>query len=495
MSDQSRYRHILKNTSIFGGVQIMQILTAIVKGKIVAILLGPTGMGLNSIFNSVINMIAEFANFGLNFSAVRNFSQATETGDKKRLGHVLYVFNKWIIGCAVIGALILIVAAPIISSVSFNNKNYTYSFMWLSLAVMAIIFNKSRLTILQGTRQLNKLAKASLCGSLVGVIIVIPIYIMYGITGILPAIIISAIATWIMSWYISRKTNTKIKLPLQQVFREGRGMASLGIFMMVSNMMGLASTYLLNAFITTTGSLADVGLYQGAVSITNQSVGMIFTAMSVDLFPRLSAVCNNNAQVREIVNQQAEISILCVTAIFGAMILFAPLVIYILLSKEFTTIIPVVRWMLLGMLLRAAAYPVGTISFAKGDKKTFLLFEGIITTTINFLGSAIGYAIYNLEGLAIGFVCSNFIYLMLIMQVTKRKYQFAFNTSFIRLYIKLVAISIAIFLCTIFLTTPWIYICGSLLFIYSLYIIYQELNERIQLKELWSNLKEKHKQK
>ena len=62
----------------------MQILTAIVKGKIVAILLGPTGMGLNSIFNSVINMIAEFANFGLNYSAVRTLAQATETEDKNR---------------------------------------------------------------------------------------------------------------------------------------------------------------------------------------------------------------------------------------------------------------------------------------------------------------------------------------------------------------------------------------------------------------------------
>ena len=495
MSDQSRYRHILKNTSIFGGVQVMQILTAIVKGKIVAILLGPTGMGLNSIFNSVINMIAEFANFGLNYSAVRTLAQATETEDKNRLGHVLYVFNKWIIGCAIIGALILIIAAPIISSISFNNKNYTYSFMWLSLAVIAIIFHKSRLAILQGTRQLNKLAKASLCGSLVGVIIVIPIYLMYGISGILPAIIISAIATWSISWFISRKTNTTIQLPLRQVFQEGRGMASLGIFMMISNMMSLASTYLLNAFITITGSLADVGLYQGAASITNQSVGMIFTAMSVDLLPRLAAVCHNNNQVREIVNQQAEINILCVTAIFGAMILFAPLVIYIVLSQEFTTIIPVIRWMLLGMLLRAAAYPVGTISFSKGEKKTFLLYEAIITTSINFLGSAIGYAIYNLEGLSIGFVCSNFLYLILITQVTKRKYQFSFNRSFIQLYIKLFAIAISIFLCTIFLTSPWIYVCGSLLYIYSLYIIYQELNKRIQLQELWSNLKNKYKKK
>ena len=40
------YSHILKYTSLFGGVQGLGILVGIVRNKLVALLLGPDGMGL-----------------------------------------------------------------------------------------------------------------------------------------------------------------------------------------------------------------------------------------------------------------------------------------------------------------------------------------------------------------------------------------------------------------------------------------------------------------
>ena len=50
--DKNSYRSILKGTSIFGGVQIFQIAVNLIRGKFVAMFLGPTGMGISSLFNS-----------------------------------------------------------------------------------------------------------------------------------------------------------------------------------------------------------------------------------------------------------------------------------------------------------------------------------------------------------------------------------------------------------------------------------------------------------
>ena len=43
------YSHILKYTGIFGGVQGLNILMSMVRNKLVAIILGPEGMGLISL--------------------------------------------------------------------------------------------------------------------------------------------------------------------------------------------------------------------------------------------------------------------------------------------------------------------------------------------------------------------------------------------------------------------------------------------------------------
>lgn len=43
-SNQSSYRSIFKATSLFGSVQLFQIIIQIVKSKFIAVLLGPAGV-------------------------------------------------------------------------------------------------------------------------------------------------------------------------------------------------------------------------------------------------------------------------------------------------------------------------------------------------------------------------------------------------------------------------------------------------------------------
>ena len=46
------YLHILKYTGLFGGVQGLNVLIGIVRNKLVAVLLGPQGVGLTLLFAS-----------------------------------------------------------------------------------------------------------------------------------------------------------------------------------------------------------------------------------------------------------------------------------------------------------------------------------------------------------------------------------------------------------------------------------------------------------
>ena len=65
------YTHILKYTSLFGGVEGFIVLISIIRNKLIALILGPDGMGLMSLFNSTIKLVSDSTNFGLGMSAVR----------------------------------------------------------------------------------------------------------------------------------------------------------------------------------------------------------------------------------------------------------------------------------------------------------------------------------------------------------------------------------------------------------------------------------------
>ena len=76
MEKQNSYSHILKYTGLFGGVQVLGILVGLVRNKLVALILGPMGMGLLALFSSTIKLVGDSTNLGLSISAVRNMSGA-----------------------------------------------------------------------------------------------------------------------------------------------------------------------------------------------------------------------------------------------------------------------------------------------------------------------------------------------------------------------------------------------------------------------------------
>ena len=65
-------RTIVKAMGIFGSIQVFNILCSIVRTKLIALWIGPTGMGLFAIFNSVIEMVGNITNLGVRTSSIRS---------------------------------------------------------------------------------------------------------------------------------------------------------------------------------------------------------------------------------------------------------------------------------------------------------------------------------------------------------------------------------------------------------------------------------------
>jgi hypothetical protein len=74
--DKTAYRQIMKATSIFGGVQVFQIIIGIIRSKFIAVFLGPTGMGISGLLQVSIGMIAGLTNFRLSSSTIKSNSAA-----------------------------------------------------------------------------------------------------------------------------------------------------------------------------------------------------------------------------------------------------------------------------------------------------------------------------------------------------------------------------------------------------------------------------------
>lgn len=480
-SNIASYRKIMKGTSIFGGVQIFNILIILIRGKFIALLLGTAGMGYSSLLQSAVTMVQQFVCLGLNLPAVKDISQAYEADDLKRLSFVIRFFRRLLFASGILGALALIVFSKYLSKFAFGDKSHYLAFILLSIMIFFTILSGGESAILQGCRRLKQLAYSTLCGSIVGLIIGVPLYYFLGISGIVPAMIILALSTYIFNKYHSRKIKLeKIDITFDSSYSLGKEMIALGSVSMISSFIGSASVYILNAFVSNVGNISDVGLFQAASSITNQYVGIVFAAMAVDYFPRLAAVANNEEKTNLLVNQQSEIVLLIITPLVVLLIITAPILVRILLSSEFTSVIPIIRWMGLGILFKSISYPMGYISFSKGDKKTFFILEGVVGNIIVLSINIICYSVWGIVGLGVSFLCSYIVVLLIYIVVVRARYNFHHALSFYKLFIPSLLLCLLAFISSFY----DILLIELLILFICIAVTYRGLDKRLDIKSI-----------
>ena len=193
------YGHVLKYTGIFGGVQGLNILIGLVRNKRVAVILGPAGMGLASLFNTTVNFISQATNLGLPVSAVKHLSEVADSGDSGLINHQIRIIRAWALLTAVIGMLVCIVAGPILSSSAFSWGDHTLHFVLLAPAVGLLAITGGETAILKATRRLRQLALIQVCAVLASLLISVPIYSLFGQPGIVPVIVLLAFTTMLLT--------------------------------------------------------------------------------------------------------------------------------------------------------------------------------------------------------------------------------------------------------------------------------------------------------
>lgn len=482
MSDSDKeYRQILKATSLFGGVQIVNILIALIRSKVIAWLIGPAGMGIASLLNTTLNLVNGATNLGLDRSAVKEIAFAEQNEDGQGSSRLIAILNRLVWITAISGALLMIIFAKPLSLWAFGDTSYDWAFMWLSLALIFKQLTASKLAVLQGLRKLGNLAKANLIGNGVALVLTLPLYYYYGIGGIVPAIILTALISLIVVMLYSKGIiASKEKISREELLTEGRSMVHLGVMMSLSSMITLVVGYLIQIYISGTGGLDEVGLYNAGFVILNTYVGLIFSAMATDYFPRLSGVVNNPEKVSTSVLQQAIVANLLITPIVIFFIGAAPWLVRILYTEEFLPVVPLLVWGILGMVFKASSWSMGYIILAKGDSRLFIrtsIFFNSLLLTLNI----VGYHWDGLEGLGISFLIYYVIHFLGVKWITHWRYGFKLKREFYPVFICCILLCGGAFALT-WIDDPWIKYTGlAILFIGACWFCWHQLNKRLDL--------------
>lgn len=485
--EKTSYRQVFKATTVFGGVQIFNILISIVRSKIIAVLVGPVGVGIQGLFTNSLTMIVSLTNLGLSSSAVRDISGlALENEDNIKLTKIIKSFRKLLFGTSILAMIIAILFCKQFSILTFGNSDYIVGFAWLSIGVFFQIHVAGQYAVLQGLRKIKELAMANLIGALAGLCITVPLYFFFGVKGILPTIIILTVISFIINLNYVRKIklNNEIKVGFREAIIKGRDMIKLGVLLNFSGIAVTLASYFIVIFINKFGGSESVGLYQAGWAIINGYVGIVFTAMAADYFPRLSAVQNDNNECRLQMNYQAEIAILILTPILVFLLTVLPFAIRLLYSDRFLGVIPLIQWASIGLIFRAVSWSISFLIPVKGHGFLFFIIESTFSL-LNFIFSIIGFYFMGIEGVGIAFCLLYVLYLITLLIVTHKRYKFYYTRDFYNMFFILLIPLLLVFILSRYVGYPITYFIGIIVFIFVCVYSIKKLDARLGLKQVF----------
>lgn len=488
MSDsKSSYKQIFKATSIFGGVQFFNIFISIIRSKLVAILLGPAGMGVSGLLTTTLGLVSSLTNLGLARSAVRDISASNSSNNEEKISETVSVFQKlvWITG--IFGMLLTIIFSPLLSKMTFGNYDYSITFILLSSTLLIGQLTIGQSVIMQGLRKISWMAQAGIYSSVVGLITTIPLYYLYGVDGIAPAIIITSISIYIIQHYFAKRIDVKkTAVSFKEAFQKGNGMIKLGLILSVNGLITTGASYLIRIFISHSGSLADVGFYTAGFSIINTYVGMVFSAMITDYYPRLAAVNQHKSKYNELINQQIEVAIYIVSPLICGFIVFVNWIIILIYSSKFLPIIDMIQWGILAIFFKTMGWAIGVLLAAKGNSK-HLFWNELIANAYLLLFNIGGYYFFGLKGLGISFLVGYFFHFLQIYFFTKIKYGFVLESKVFTKFLTLLILGVLCFIVVVnFQQVPAYIIGGVLVIIVSGFSFYQ-LNQKTDMMKIIKN--------
>lgn len=374
MNDSSKsYRRILTSTSIAGGASVINILIGIIRIKVVAILLGPAGIGLIGLFQSLVSTAATFAGLGIATAASRQIAQANGNEDSHALALTRQTLFMGTILFSVIGGLLVWLFRDILATQIAGDKAHSGSVGWLALAVALSVVSASQTAILQGMRQIVDLAKLSVFSAVLSALVGVVIILKFGYEGLVAFIIVTPTASVFFGMYFVKRSAgvSRSRFQFYEVVSKLGVMAKLGIALFVYALLEQFTFLLIRAYIGNELGVSELGYFQAGWTVAVMFIGVITGAMSSDFMPRIAEITGNNDSINKLINQQTEIGLLIATPVIIIMIGYAKIIISLLYSSDFFGSVDLMRLLLLSDVLKLISWPIGIALLGMGDGAAF----------------------------------------------------------------------------------------------------------------------------
>jgi O-antigen/teichoic acid export membrane protein len=413
-----RKTEIIKVFSLTSISTLIKMLTGFISIKVVAVIIGPSGIALLGQLNNFSSIAMTAASGGINSGITKYVAEYKESPNKVRLfiSTALQITLILSLFCG----LLFILFSRALSSLILSNISYSYVFTLFGITLTLYTLNNLLMSIINGYKEFKNFVNISIINSIAGVIFTVILVFIWQLKGaLISAVTYQSIGLFITifmvsrsPWFVSKNFKVRFsKLVLKKYL-------SFSLMTLVTAATVPVSQLFLRTYVIEHLSTTEAGWWEAMNRISGMYLMVITSSFGVYYLPRLSEIKDKKELKKEILTAYKIIIPILVVG-FTAIYFLRDLIIQILFTKEFYPMRDLFIWQLIGDMFKIATWLIGVSFIAKSLTKLYIFNEIFFSILFVVLGVyLINY--FNIKGLTIAYMI-NYLVNMLFMVIIFKK--------------------------------------------------------------------------
>jgi O-antigen/teichoic acid export membrane protein len=421
-------REILIATLKTGGGSVGRLLLLAVATKIVAVILGPSGIGLLSLLRQAADLSNSLGTLGGSNALVQGLSSRK---GNMRDEYLVTTFWLFVLGSLLIVGTLLI-CAPWIALWGLNRSDgETISLVrWLALPVALGVATSYLNGVLNSFRAIGLMALVQVLGAAATALLAYPVSrlveVGYPIAFIVmlsapPAVgvILGASSALRRGWLAPLFHRLRVTIYSDSL----RHFFSVAGTLVITGAIALGTLLAVRSLTVHYAGLTGAGIFGAAWAISTTYIMLVVESFGTYYLPTLSQTSDTSTRIMLMKRTLRLSTLLMVPLVVGVTVL-KPLAIELLYSEEFVSSLEILRWLLIGDYIGIVGWVFAMPMLAYADMRVFFWTEFLAYAGFLAFAALALFAFSSIQGIGIGSLLVDTLGLVYYLYYASSRHQF-----------------------------------------------------------------------
>jgi PST family polysaccharide transporter len=418
---------LIRLISIIGSARLIGLLIGFARFKILAIYLGPYGLGVIGQAGNLLLLANVLVLLGIRRGVTKYLGEFTQPGRQDKLNSFIYTTFSFITPITILGGFICFLSSSMIAGRIFDDSSFGPLIRILSLAIpfMAMTFMLD--CFLQGAKDIKGYSLAYILRGCLSLAILLPLAMIGNLKGAVTAVALGAVISFLVT---SRAFKKKFSITFRQLSLAAFDRHILAKVLKVGSVVFISaagfnlSLLLVRSLIIHSLGMADQGIFQAAYGLVSTYWQFLAACLLIYVTAHLSQLKTDLAVTEEF-NKVFRLGLLGFIPIGMVILIFKEPILSLLYTAQFARAGDILPVFVIGSFFRVISWMIGLVFIPLSRLRPFLFLQ-LITQVIYVILSFLLLPLFSLQGVMISYLASYAILSGTFYLYLKRSINFKF---------------------------------------------------------------------